>query len=82
MITFNHIYLWYAIVLVAGIIAAIARRSSETYKVIILVIIISVIGFAIRTYQLQESPIILLISLVLFLCIAIATNYLLYLKKR
>lgn len=82
MATFNHIYLWYVIVLVSGIIAAIASRISETFKVIVLVIIVSVIGFTIRAHQLQESFVTLLISLVLFFCTAIATNYLLYLRKK
>ena len=82
MISFDYIYMWYAIIIVSGVFAAIARHSSDTIKTIILVVIISLIGFMVRTYQIDQQPIYLLLALALFFIIGIATNHIITLRNK
>ena len=78
MLNLDTIYILYIVIIVYGIVAAIARHSSDTNKAITLVAIISLIGFMIRNYQLHQYPLYLLSALVLFFVIAMATNFLLF----
>ena len=82
MMTLLHdFYLWYLIIIISGIVAAIVRRGKETNKTIELVIIILVINSMIINYQIYQYPIALLAGLILFFITAIVTNYLLRFRR-
>ncbi len=71
----HNIYIWYLVVILSAVIATIVRRYSQNVRTIALLILVSLIGFLISNYQIYNQPIHLVISLILYLCVAIVTYF-------
>lgn len=78
----DTIYIWYIVVILSAIIATMARSYSQNVRTVILLILVSLIGFLISNYQIYNQPKHLVISLILFLCVAIVTYFIIRLKSK